>query len=120
MSKKILLVEDSATELAILKDVLEGEGYEVISSGTGEDGVEKTRSEKPELVIIDTILPQLDGYGTCQRIREFSGGETPKIIMMTGSIDAIDAVTARRVGADDYCVKTSDFSPLIEAVRKLL
>lgn len=121
MGKKILLVEDNDQDRKIMKRFLSKEGYEEISMAeSGEEGVEKAESEKPDLVISDTNLPGINGFEVCQRIREAQGATTPKIIIMTGAIDAVDAVKARKMGADDYCVKTSDCSSLLEAVKNLI
>lgn len=120
MAKKILIVEDSPTALSMLKNALRCEGHLVITSETGEEGVKKAILEKPDLVIINTILPGIDGFEVCRRIRDSLGQTIPKIIVMTGIIDAVDAVKAREFGADDYTAKTSDLSPLIETVKNLI
>lgn len=119
MSQKILIIEGSPTACGIIKDILEGEGYEVFVAENGEDGVKRAEQEKPDLVIADTLLPGIDGFEACRQIREIQGSTTPKIIVMTGSVDAVDAVKARKAGADDYCVKTNNFSHLIEAIENL-
>ena len=80
--------------------------------------MKKIKEGKPQLVLLDLILPGIDGFEVCRQIRE-KLKEGTKIIVMTGSIDAVDAVKARKFGADDYCVKTSDASTFIEAVKKL-
>jgi len=121
MKKKILVIEDNEQDRIIIKRFLNKAGYEEISMAeTGEEGLKKADSEKPDLVISDTLLPGIDGFEVCKRIREAQGATTPKIIIMTGTIDAVDAVKARKSGADDYCAKTSDFSALLEAVKKLV
>lgn len=119
MAKKVLIIDDSLPIIDALTLLLEAEGYETDTSSTGEDGVNKAKSKKPDLVITDTVLPGIDGFETCRRIREIYGPKNPKIIIMTGNIDAIDAVRAREMGADDYSVKTLDFAYLMEAVKKL-
>ena len=117
--KKLLVIDDSVTVLSMLKEVFKEEGYNVILSETGEDGVKKTKKENPDIVIIDTLLPGIDGFEVCIKIKELKQEKQPKIVMMTGAIDAIDAVKARKSGADEYCAKTCDFEPLIEAVKRL-
>lgn len=120
MSQKILIIEGSPTACGIIKDILEMEGYEVFVAENGEDGVKRAEQEKPDLVIADTLLPGIDGFEVCRQIREIQGSTTPKIIIITGSVDAVDAVKARKAGADDYCVKTNNFSHLIKAVEELV
>ena len=118
MGKKILIIDDSEQDRKIIKRFLQGAGYtEILLAERGEDGVKKAELEKPDLVITDTNLPDIDGFEVCSKIRKFCNSEITKIIVTTGSIDAIDAVQAREVGADDYCVKTSDFAALIEVVK---
>jgi len=121
MGKKILIVEDNDDDLLITKRYLNKAGYdEIVSAGNVAEGVKKAIDEKPDLVITDTLLPDSNGFVVCSKVREVYGKENPKIIIITGSVDAVDAVKARRVGADDYCAKTSDCAPLLEAVKKLI
>jgi len=121
MGKKILVIDDNEVDLLIVKRCLNQAGYnDVITAGDAVEGVNKAREEKPDLVISDTLLPGSNGFEICSQIREIYNQTTPKIIIMTGAIDAVDAVRARKVGADDYCGKTSDCAPLLEAVKKLI
>ncbi|MFH0731519.1 MAG: response regulator [Candidatus Omnitrophota bacterium] len=119
MLKKILVIDDNEQDRKIIKRFLNKAGYkDVVLAETGEVGVEKAKFDNPELVISDTMLPGIDGFEVCRQIREAQAGI--KIIMMTGAIDAVDAVKAKKMGADDYCVKTSDYAVLLEAVKKLI
>jgi DNA-binding response OmpR family regulator len=121
MSKKILIIEDNEDDLIIIKRYLNHTGYDqIIDARDATEGVKKAIDEKPDLVISDTLLPGSNGFEVCYQIRAACGKQTPKIIIMTGSVDAVDAVQARKVGADDYCAKTSDCAPIIEAVKKLI
>jgi len=121
MPKRILIIDDTETDRKILMRYLKKEGYDnFVIAETGEDGVKMVASEQPDLVITDTNMPGIDGFETCRQIREQSGRENPKIIVTTGAIDAVDAVKARKAGADDYCVKTSDAAELIAAVKTLI
>lgn len=121
MGKKILIIDDSPQDRKIIERFLRKGGYDdIILAETGEDGVEKAKSEKPDLVVSDTILPGIDGFEVCRQIREFSGPDTPKVVIITGAIDAVNAVKAKKMGADDYCAKTSDAAPILQAVKKLL
>ena len=114
---KILIIDDNEQDRKIIKRYVGKAGYEnIVMAETGNEGVEKAESEKPDLIILDTVLPDTVGFEVCKKIREFGD---MKIIMMTGTIDAVDAVKARGAGADDYCVKTPDCSPLMEAIDSL-
>jgi DNA-binding response OmpR family regulator len=121
MKKRILVIEDNADDLLILERYLNKAGYdEIISAGNVNDGVKKAIDEKPDLVVTDTLLPDSNGFEVCRQIRQSFGASEPKIIIITGSIDAVDAVKAREVGADDYCAKTANCANIIEAVKNLL
>ncbi len=119
MKKKILLVDDDEQDLKIIKRYLSQIGNdEIWTVRTGEEGVKSAQENHPDITILDTNLPGIDGFETCKRIKEIDGLQT-KVILMTGLIDAVDAGKARKMGADDYCVKTSDYAFLLNAVRKL-
>ena len=121
MGRKILIIDDNKDELLIIERYLKEAGYkEIITAEDGKEGIKKARKEKPDLVISDTLLPDTNGFDICAQIRKTEGSTNPKIIIITGSMDAVDAVEARRAGADDYFAKSSNFSPLIEAVKKLI
>ena len=120
MGKKILIIDDSEQDRKIIKRFLNKAGFEeIFTATTGQDGLKKAISEKPDLVILDTLLPDTIGVEVCRQIRQIDGSTIPRIIMMTGTIDAVDAVKARQVGAEDYCVKTTDCAPILEAVKNL-
>lgn len=119
MLKKILIIDDNEQDRKIIKRFLNKAGFkEIIMAESGEEGLEKVEQKKPDLVIVDTLLPGIDGFEVCSKIREAQGPTNPKIIVMTGFVDAVDAVKARQMGADDYTVKTSDYVSLIEAVQE--
>ncbi len=121
MEKKIFIIEDNEQDRKIITRFLNEAGFNDITvAEEGERGVEKAKSEKPDLAIVDTVLPGIDGYEICRRLKAVKDHVAPKVIIMTGTIDAVDAVEARKAGADDYCAKTADFSTLIEAVKKLI
>ena len=121
MSKKILIIDDTDSDRKIVTRFLNKAGYDnIVIAETGEQGVTMAASERPELVITDTMMPGIDGFETCRQIREAHDQETMKIIVTTGAIDAVDAVKARKAGANDYCVKTSDPAQIIAAVKNLI
>ena len=116
MNKTVLIIEDSPTALAMIKEIMEGEGYNTVTADNGEQGVSEAEKVLPHVIIIDTKLPGIDGFETCRRIKEEHLSSSPKIVITTGSVDAIDASKAREFGADDYVVKTADFTQLIDVV----
>lgn len=104
--KKILVVDDEAAIRRILTTRLSMVGYQVVSAADGQEALKLFAVENPDLVVLDVMLPSLDGYGVCQKLREIS--DVP-IIMLTALGDIADRVTGLRLGADDYIPKP--FSP---------
>ncbi|MFH1837699.1 MAG: response regulator [Candidatus Omnitrophota bacterium] len=119
--EKILIIDDSEQDIKIITRFLKKAGYEnIITAMTGEEGVEMTREEEPFLIVLDTVLPDIIGFEVCKKIREIEGIKRPKIVMQTGSIEDVNALRAKEVGVDEYCVKTSDCIPLMEAIKKII
>lgn len=119
MAIKVLIVDDDANMRTTLVDILTEDGYEVIEAASGEEALDEGRKEKPEVILLDTRLPGIDGNEVCRQIKKIEKLAT-KVIVYTGHVDAVDAGKARGSGADDYVVKTSDFSLLLEALKKLV
>jgi len=118
--RKILVIEDNPDDRLIIERMCRKAGFtNLVFAFDGKEGLEKAAAEQPDIVVTDTLLPGFDGFEVCRRIREAGSPDRPKIIVMTGSIDAVDAVAARRAGADDYAVKTSDCQHIIDALKKL-
>jgi DNA-binding response OmpR family regulator len=99
---KLLLVDDDVTLLKALEIYMTRAGYEVFTAGNGTDGLKQLFSLRPDLVILDVMMPQMDGWETCRRIRELS---TVPIIMLTARGQESERVTGLRLGADDYVPK---------------
>ncbi|MDD5116146.1 MAG: response regulator [Candidatus Omnitrophica bacterium] len=120
MAKKILVVDDEADFLKLLRLNLEAEDYIVITALDGEEALSKLKSEKPDAVILDIMLPKLNGEEVCRCIRsDLSLSATP-VIMLTGKDSDTDRIVSRVIGADIYITKPSDFEELIGAIRKVL
>lgn len=119
MAIKVLVTEDSLISTLSLKDLLESKGYEVMTAESGEQALEIVKKFKPNLALLDTCLPGMSGYDVCKQLRKLFGPRI-KIIIYTGKIDAVDADKAIKAGVNDYVVKTSDFSLLLEAIKKLV
>jgi DNA-binding response OmpR family regulator len=114
---RILVVDDEPLYQHLLKVNLEKEGYDVISTGNGEDALEQVSSRSPDLVVLDIMMPKLDGITTCERIRQFS---SVPIIMLTARGEEQDRVRGLNVGADDYVVKPFSATELVARVRAVL
>lgn len=115
MAQRILLVEDEPEMKVILRDNLEFEGYEVLATGTGEEALEVASRERPDLMLLDVMLPKMSGYDVCRRLR--SSGIKMAIIMLTARNAEIDRVTGLEFGADDYIGKPFSIPELLARVR---
>ncbi|MEH1835738.1 MAG: response regulator transcription factor [Nostoc sp.] len=104
--QKILVVDDEASICRILQTRLEMIGYNVVTANDGEEALSAFRQEAPDLIVLDVMMPKLDGYGVCQELRKES--DVP-IIMLTALADVADRIAGLELGADDYMTKP--FSP---------
>ena len=117
---KVLIVDDDDGDRVLMQQAIENAKFdvEIHTAATGEEGVKKSVDLKNQLVVIlDTNLPGIDGFETCKQIKTVKEMD-PQVIICTGVIDAVDAAKALEVGADDYCVKTSDFENLLEVLSE--
>nr|WP_093311416.1 response regulator [Allopseudospirillum japonicum] len=116
-SSRILIVEDDTRLASLTREYLEGNGFNVTVEGDGARAVERILREKPDLVILDVMLPGEDGLGVCRRVRpEYTG----PILMLTARTDDMDQVVGLEMGADDYVAKPVRPRVLLARVRALL
>lgn len=113
----ILVVEDEPVLLETLEYNLKREGYRVLTVASGRSAVETFRREKPDLVILDLMLPDIDGFEVCRILRRES---TVPILMLTARTDEVDKVVGLEVGADDYVTKPFSMRELLARVKALL
>jgi len=114
---RILAVDDEPLYQHLYKVNLEKEGYDVVTASNGEDALDMVTSRHPDLVVLDVMMPKLDGITTCERIRQFSN---VPIIIVTARGEENDRVRGLNVGADDYVVKPFSATELIARVRAVL
>lgn len=118
---KILIVEDDSTIRTLLEMALMGAGFkEVKSAARGDDGLAEARRWKPDLLLLDLMLPGLDGFTVARRIRETDGLSATRIIMLTARTQNEDIVRGLEAGADDYVTKPFDRKVLLARVRAVL
>ncbi len=117
MKAKILIIEDDQGILKFLRRGLTYEGYEVEVAEEGKEGLELAEEEPPDLVILDLMLPGMDGLEVCRRLR--AEGDVP-ILMLTAKDETNDRVTGLDMGADDYMVKPFEFKELLARIRALM
>ena len=114
MPKKILIVEDEANIRELLRLYLEREGYTVLEAENGVEGIKKWKSDKPDMLLLDVMMPVMDGWEVCKEIRAES--DVP-IIMLTAKGKTADRVSGLEMGADDYIVKPLEMPEVIARVR---
>ena len=115
--EKILVVDDDTSICELLRVYLEKEDYQVVIANDGMSAVSTFREESPSLVLLDIMLPKLDGWQVCREIRKFS--ETP-IIMLTAKGEVFDRVLGLELGADDYVVKPFDTKEIVARIKAVL
>jgi DNA-binding response OmpR family regulator len=120
MNEKILIVEDDPGALRLVQYTLEHEGYQVLTATNGLVGLKKAQSEEPDLIILDVMLPGMDGFEICHRLRDEPQTAGLPILMLSAKAQEADKTTGLKVGADDYLPKPADPAEIILRVGKLL
>lgn len=116
----ILIVEDEQSLVDVLTYNLTREGYEVDVALDGRDGLQRARTLLPDLVVLDLMLPLIDGLEVCRRLRADTTTQHIRILILTARADEIDEIVGFRMGADDYVVKPFKLKPLIQRIKALL
>lgn len=120
MAEKILVVDDDLDTLRLVGLMLQRQGYQIVAASNGAQGVEKALSEKPDLILLDVMMPDMDGYEVTRRLRKNPITSTIPILMFTAKTQIDDKVTGFEVGADDYLTKPTHPTELQAHVRTLL
>lgn len=118
-TKKILIVEDERDILQLVKLYLEKEGYRTLTASTGKEGLSTALSHTPDLVILDLMLPEMDGLEVCKRLRADQKTATLPIMMLTAKAEESDTVIGLELGADDYVTKPFSPKTLVARVKAL-
>jgi len=120
MSKRILIIEDDRSTVRLMEYTLQQAGYEVIVASDGFEGLRSALSESPDLVILDIMLPGLDGYEVCHRLRQKSETASLPILIISAKARQDDKDVGFKMGADDYLTKPVDPSEIMAKVEALL
>jgi DNA-binding response OmpR family regulator len=120
MEKKILVIEDDPATSRLVDYSLRHEGYQVIIAFDGLEGIRKAVREAPDLIILDVMLPGMDGFEICHRLRAEAATARLPILMFSAKAQEIDKTTGLKVGADDYLAKPAAPAEIIRRVNKLL
>ena len=116
-NEKILVVDDDNNICELLRLYLTKEGYQVTTANDGEEGLEKFNQLKPDMVLLDVMMPKMDGLEVCRRIRKL--GNTP-VMMLTAKGETFDKVLGLELGADDYMVKPFDTKEVVARIKAVL
>ena len=116
-NEKILVVDDDTNICELLRLYLTKEGYQVTTANDGEEGLEKFNQLKPDMVLLDVMMPRMDGLEVCRRIRKL--GNTP-VMMLTAKGETFDKVLGLELGADDYMVKPFDTKEVVARIKAVL
>jgi twitching motility two-component system response regulator PilH len=119
-TKRVMVVEDSPTNLRLITELLEKEGYQVITAVDGEEALEKAVSQKPDLMVLDIILPKKNGFQVCRQLKTSPDTKDIKIIMLTSKTQDSDRFWGLKQGADGYMTKPFDHDELVANVANLL
>ena len=117
--RKILIVDDSATERHMLNDLLTKAGYDVVASDNGEDAIVKAREVKPDLILMDVVMPGLNGFQATRAISRDPQTKSIPVIMCTSKSQETDKIWGLRQGARDYVVKPVDRDELLAKISSL-
>jgi len=117
---KVLVVDDEVNITQILEFSIGAEGFEVISAQNGEEAIEKARREQPDLIILDIMMPKIDGYEACRILKANPLTKNIPVVLLTAKGRDIDKRLGMEVGATDYIVKPFSPNKLVERIHQLL
>ena len=119
-SKKILVVDDEPDVASLLTLMLKSQGYDVITARDGQEALEKARNQNPDLILLDVMLPKMDGYKVARMLKFDENFSHIPIILLTAKIQDKDRQTGMEMGANDYVTKPFDTTSLLAKVKALL
>lgn len=120
MAHRVLIVEDQPEMAEGLKTFLEVKGFEVLVVGNGREGLHVTRKERPDIIVLDVMLPEMDGYSMCRLLKFDTKYRDIPIILYTGQVRERSRMMGQQTGADAYLIKPFEPSTLLENIQKLI
>ena len=120
MKKTILIVDDERDLVEVLKLKLETEGYSTNEAYDGNAALEQVRQKRPDLILLDIMMPELNGYQVCRELKKDPNYKDIPIMMLTAKAQESDKFWGIETGADEYITKPFDFKKLLESIRKFL
>ncbi len=116
--KKILVVDDSPTQLKLTTAALQGQEYEIVTAMDGEEAMHKVQTDKPDLVVLDVVMPKMDGFQVCRKMKASPEMQHIPVIILTSKNQKVDEFWGKKQGADFYLTKPFDEVNLQDAVIK--
>lgn len=117
---RILIVDDSPTEIHVLKTMLEKNGYETITAASGEEGVETAKAQKPDVILMDVVMPGMNGFQATRQLTRDAQTSSIPIIIVTTKDQETDRVWGLRQGAKDYVTKPAEEKELLGKIKQVL
>jgi len=116
---KILVVDDSLTDLTLMKDILSKGGYLVTTASSGEEALRKTRSERPDVIFLDVVMEDKNGFQTCRELKKDDATKGIPVFMVSSKSQRVDFMYAQQVGAEELIPKPVDAEALLSRLKKL-
>ncbi len=120
VSKKILVVDDSPVQLKMTIAALQGQPYEILTAMDGEEALQKVHSDIPDLVVLDVVMPKMDGFQVCRKMKASPEMQHIPVIMLSSKNQKVDAFWGKKQGADMYLTKPFEQANLLDAITKSL
>ena len=118
--KKVLIADDHPEAVELVRVTLEDEDYEIVNTSNGKETLKKARAEKPDIVLLDVVMPKMDGFEVCRQLRKDPQTKEILIVVLTAKGQEVDKERGRKVGADDYITKPFSPSALLIKIEEIL
>ena len=120
MADKVLVVDDEADLLCMVAYTLRSEGFLVVEAGSGAEALQQVEAERPDVVVLDVMLPDMTGVEVCKRLRESRDSATLPIILLSARVQVADKIEGLAAGADEYVTKPFDVPELLMKIKEIL